>query len=100
LVEGETVSRPAGSHLNHHQRETVRKIYAHPVTRGLAWHDVESLLGAIGDVTTSHDDRYHVTAGDVTRVFVRPKSKELDVAEVMELRHFLEAVGVADDGDG
>jgi hypothetical protein len=93
------VTTPEGIHLNHHQRETVRKIFAHPVSHGLAWHDVESLLGAIGDVSTSHDDRFHVTAGDVTRVFVRPKSKELDADEVIELRHFLEAVGVNDGSD-
>jgi hypothetical protein len=54
-------------------------------------------LDAIADETTSHDDRYHVTAGDVTRVFVRPRSKELGAEEVVELRHFLEAVGVTEE---
>jgi len=86
-------------HLNHHQRETVERIFQHPIRHDIEWREVEALLESIGTFEWSHDDRMHVSVGEVRHVFIRPKAKEIDADSVVDLRHFLRAAGfVPDEG--
>jgi hypothetical protein len=81
--------------LNHRHRETVERLFQHPMSHNIEWRDVESLLEAIGECEWSHDDRVHVTIGDARHVFIRPKTKEVDADMIVDLRHLLTAAGYA-----
>ncbi len=80
-------------HLSNHHRETLQKIFQHPVSHNLEWREVISLLNAVGTVEERHDDRYAVTIGEDSQVFLRPKHKDVDVEVVLELRRMLRAEG-------
>jgi hypothetical protein len=75
-----------GSHLR-----TYEKIFQHPVSHNLAWHDVFSLFRHLGDVSVELNGHLKVTRNG--HVLILPSSRTKDVAEVeelMKLRHFLE----------
>lgn len=79
--------------LNNHHRQTLEALFAHPTRHNLQWHDVGSLLSAIGDVDEKHDGRVAVTIADTTMTLSRPKSKDVGSEEVLEIRQFLKGVG-------
>jgi len=81
-------------HLNHHQRETLNRVFAHPIAHNLEWRDLESLLEAVGSCEWTHDDHLKVTIGDSSHVVVRPKSKDVEVDTIVDLRHFLRGAGI------
>ena len=49
-----------------------------------------SRLGA-----TEHDGKFLVKVGDETEVFTRPKGKDIDVQQVVDLRRMLTGAGYA-----
>lgn len=79
--------------LNHHQRETVAQLMRHPVSHNLEWHDVRSLLEAVGTVDERHHGKVAVTVGDDTQVFEPPRHKDLDEQLVVDLRRMLKNAG-------
>jgi hypothetical protein len=85
------------AHLSHHHRETLQRVFQHPVSHNLEWRDVLSLLEAVGTVELRHDDRYHVVVGEQSQVLMRPKNKDLDVEVIMELRRLFKAAGYEPD---
>jgi hypothetical protein len=79
------------SDLNGRHRHTYETIFRHPVAHNLEWHDVRSLLAAVGDVTEGHNGALQVARNGHTEVFHAPKHKDVATAEhVLALRHFLE----------
>ena len=52
-----------GTKLDGHHRVTLEKIFQHPVSHNIQWHDVLSLLEAVATTVREHDGRYHVTLG-------------------------------------
>jgi len=81
------------THLNNHHRNTLRQIFAHPVSHNIEWHSVVSLLGAVGTVERYHDGRISVKLGPHVTVFERPDNKDLDVSEVSTVRKMLADAG-------
>ncbi|MGH3733721.1 MAG: hypothetical protein ACRDVC_10195 [Acidimicrobiales bacterium] len=81
------------THLSRHHRDTLLQIFQHPASRNIAWHDVLSLLEATGAVEERHDGKYHVHLGDNVQVFIRPKHKDIDVQQVVDLRRIVTAEG-------
>jgi hypothetical protein len=79
--------------LSSHHRNTLGKIFQHPASHNIEWHDVLSLLTAIGSVTRHRDNKVAVTVGSETRFFDVPKGKDLDVDGIVALRHLLVAAG-------
>ena len=61
-----------GMNLDSHHAATVEKIFQHPVSHNIEWHDVLSLLEGVGEVTKEHDGRYKVTLGSETETFDVP----------------------------
>ena len=55
--------------MDGHHRATMEKIFNHPVSHNIQWHDVLSLLESVADVTKESDGRYRVTLGDETETF-------------------------------
>lgn len=78
-------SRPK---LDSHHRATVEKIFSHPISNNVQWHDVMSLLESIGTVQV-HKDRITVTLGAESEGFARPKGNDLDEEQVLDLRRML-----------
>ena len=82
-----------GSELDGHHRATVEKIFNHPVNHNIQWHDVLSLLEATGTVEQKHDGKYQVQLGDGIEVITKPKHKDIDAQQVVDLRRIFTAAG-------
>ncbi len=80
-------------HLNDHHRDTVAKILQHPTSHNVEWHAVLSLLEDVGNVEQRHDGRVKVTVGGETEIFDKPKHKDIDEQQVIDLRRMLAAAG-------
>ena len=80
-------------HLNNHHRDTLLKLFQHPASHNIEWHAVLSLLEAVGSVEERHDGKYHVQVGTETEVITRPKHKDIDVQQVVDLRRMLTTAG-------
>jgi hypothetical protein len=63
---------------------TYNAIFSHPIARNIKWHDLESMLGSICEVTEQHN-------GSLKFVIHPPKHKDFsDIDELMNIRHFLD----------
>ena len=80
-------------HLNNQHRDIVAKILQHPASHNVEWHAVLSLLQYIGQVDERHDGRFEVTIGGETEIFDKPKHKNIDEQQVVDLRRMLRAAG-------
>jgi hypothetical protein len=87
------MSTPAPVHLNDHHRDTLLQIFQHPTSHNVEWHDVVSLLQAVGSVETRHDGKLVVQVGTASATLTRPKGKDIDVQQVVDLRHMLTEAG-------
>ncbi len=84
--------------LDAHHRTTVEKLFTHPTSHNIQWHDVLSLLTAVAEVEEVHDGRYRVTLGGETQTFERPKGHDVDVQAVVDLRRMLTGAGLGPEG--
>jgi hypothetical protein len=84
-----------GSHrLDAHHRATLEKIFNHPVSHNIQWHDVLSLLEGVAAVTQGLDGRYTVTLGQETETFDAPRHHDIDEQQVIDLRRMLRSAGI------
>jgi hypothetical protein len=90
-------SSPAPIHLNSHQRETLERIFQHPVGHNVEWRTVLSLLEAVATVKEASNGRYLVTLGTETETFEAPKHKDVDAQQIVDLRRMLKNAGYASD---
>lgn len=80
--------------LKSHHLATAEKILAHPASHNIEWHDAAALIVEIGSITEGANGRYTVTIGDETQIFDRPRGKDLDVQQIVDLRKMLTASGI------
>ena len=80
-------------HLNSHHRDTVALIFQHPAGHNIEWHDVLSLLEAVGSVKEESNGHYRVTLGTETETFEPPRHKDIDLQQVVDLRRMLKNAG-------
>jgi hypothetical protein len=90
---------PTPVHLNNKHRETVTKILQHPVGHNIEWQAVHSLLEAVGTIEESHDGKFVVTLGGETETFERPRHKDIDPQQVVDLRRMLRNAGYGESTD-
>ena len=78
----------------------MQEIFGHPISGNLEWRRVESLFESLGaDVSETSHGRIKVRLTGQERGFTRPHHKDVTSKdEIMEIRHFLEAAGVAPAG--
>jgi hypothetical protein len=86
-------STPEPTDLSSHHRNTLSKIFQHPASHNIEWHDVLSLLTAIGSVARHRDNKVAVTVGSETRFFDIPEHKDIDVDSIVDLRRLLADAG-------
>jgi hypothetical protein len=83
-----------GKELDGHHRATVEKIFNHPVSHNIQWHDVLSLLKSVGDVVEEPSGRFRVTLGSETETFDPPRHHDIDEQQVIDLRRMLKSAGI------
>ena len=83
-----------GIELDGRHRVTVEKIFRHPVSHNIQWHDVLSLLQSVATVTAEHDGRYAVTLGSETETLDAPRHHDIDEQMVIDLRRILRSAGI------
>jgi hypothetical protein len=81
------------AYLNSHHRDTVALIFQHPAGHNIEWHDVLSLLEAVGSVKVEPNGHYRVTLGTETETFEPPRHKDIDLQQVVDLRRMLKNAG-------
>jgi predicted RNA binding protein YcfA (HicA-like mRNA interferase family) len=79
------------------QVRTLGWIFEDPVRANIDWHDVESVLSALGAVLTEgKGSRVRVALNEVRAVFHEPHPrKEISKGMVRSLRDFLNAAGIS-----
>ena len=82
------------SDLSSHHRDTLQKILSHPASGNIEWRRVLSLLEAVGTVDEQHNGKVKVTVGPETEVLEPPRSKDIDVQMVVDLRRMLSSAGL------
>ncbi len=80
-------------HLDSNQRDTLLQIFQHPTSHNIEWRAVLSLLEAVGSVERRHDGKFSVHVGAETEVVTRPKQKDIDPQQVVDLRRMLTGAG-------
>jgi hypothetical protein len=84
---------PEPVHLSGRHRDTVEEILRHPVSHNIEWRAVLQMLEQVGTVVERHDGRFSVTVGAETEIFERPRHKEIDAQQVVDLRRMLTNAG-------
>ena len=80
-------------HLSGHHRDTLVQIFQQKTNYNLEWHDVVSLLEAIGSIEQQHDDMFLFRIGQETEVLRRPGGKDIDGQQLVDLRRILTRAG-------
>jgi hypothetical protein len=76
-------------------QHTLESIFQNPVPGNLKWHDIIGLVEHIGVVKTKSNGQLTFTINGVPRIFHQAKDKDIaDPPQVLDLRHFLESVGI------
>jgi hypothetical protein len=93
-------------HLSGHHRDTLLQIFQPKTNYNVEWHDVVSLLEAIGSIEQQHDDMFLFRIGEETEVLRRPNDKDIDGQQLVDLRRILTSAGydtvaadLVDEGD-
>lgn len=84
--------------LNNHHRDTIEKIFSHPISGNVEWRDVLSLLEAVGTAVEEHNGKVKVTLGPETEVVRPPHGKDIDKQMVVDLRRMLKNAGFGPGG--
>ena len=80
-------------HLSGHHRDTLLQIFQPKTNHNVEWHDVVSLLGAVGSIEQQHDDMFLFRIGQETEVLRRPSEKDIDGQQLVDLRRLLTSAG-------
>jgi hypothetical protein len=80
-------------HLSGHHRDTLVQIFEEKTNYNVEWHDVVSLLRAIGSIEEQHDDMFRFRLGQETEVLRRPSDKDIDGQQLVDLRRILSSAG-------
>ena len=91
-------SSPSEPHLDNHHRNTLRQIFAHPVSHNVEWRAVASLLEAVGTVEVRHDGKVDVRVGSERAFLEPPAGKDVDTQMVLDLRKMLSQAGYGPEG--
>jgi len=80
--------------LTHHHRDTLEKIFSHPLSGNVEWRQVLSLLAAVGTTTQEPNGKVRVELGGQTEVLRPPDGKDVDRQLIVDLRRMLTNAGL------
>jgi len=79
------------------QLRTYNRIFQHPLSHNLDWHDVLGMFRQLGDVEDEPNGNVKVTRNGKVLILHAPRTKDVaEAEEVMTLRHFLAGSEVAE----
>jgi hypothetical protein len=87
------MSESQPTRLTSHHRATLEKIFQHPVAHNLEWNDVFSLLNAVFTVEEKRDGKFEIVFEGTSETFEKPKHKDIDAQEVIDVRRLLQRAG-------
>ena len=85
---------PESIKLDSHHRTTAERIFRHPTSHNIQWHDVQSLLEAFGDCRETKHHSYEVKVAEEIVIFRGPLGRDLTDEHVVEVRKVLGKVGI------
>jgi hypothetical protein len=80
--------------LNHRHRDTLEKIFSHPLSGNVEWRQVLSLLEAVATTTQEPNGKVKVELGGETEVLRPPNGKDVDRQMIVDLRRMLTNAGL------
>ena len=86
------------AHLSSHHRDTIERIFSHPLSHNVEWRQVVSLLDTIGTVTHEHNGKLRIALGSETEVLPAPRGKDVEAQIVVDLRRMLTQAGFGPGG--
>jgi hypothetical protein len=87
------MTTPEPESLDGRHRDTLRRIFEHPTSHNIEWHEVTSLLEAVGTVTVRRDGKVAVKLGPELEFLEPPVGKDVDDQMVVDLRRMLRGAG-------
>jgi hypothetical protein len=87
------MTTPEPERLDGRHRDTLRRIFEHPTSHNVEWHEVMSLLEAVTDVTVHKDGKVAVKIGDELEFLEPPAGKDVDDQMIVDLRRMLGNAG-------
>lgn len=81
--------------VNHHHRDTIATLFAHPTSGNLKWVDIISMLNAVGEVEDKGDGRIRVALGSTVEGF-EVHEKDATVEQIADLRRMLRDAGIVE----
>ena len=88
------------THLSNRNEHILRRIFQHPASHNLEWSDVIALINHLGTVEYMENGHVTFTVNGVSENFHPEKDKKdvSEVQEVLDIRRFLQGVGIGKDG--
>ena len=80
--------------LTHHHRDTLEKIFSHPLSGNVEWRQVLSRLAAVGTTTQEPNGKVKVELGGEAEVLQPPDDKDVDRQMIVDLRRMLTNAGL------
>jgi hypothetical protein len=80
--------------LDHHHRTTAERVFRHPTSHNIQWHDVQSLCESFGECRETKHNSYEVKVEDQVFIFRGPLGRDLTDEHVIDLRKVLRSVGI------
>ena len=80
--------------LDSHHRVTADRIFRHPMSRNIQWHDVTSLLESLGECRETTHGSYEFKADGVIQIFPGPLGRDLSEQHVSDMRKVLRRAGI------
>lgn len=84
--------------LSGRHEDTLQRIFTHPSSHNIEWRQVRALLSEVTTVTEHDDGRIGIRAGDHEVVLPRPRNKDIDMEELVDVRRLLEELGYGPKG--
>ena len=85
--------------LSGRHRDTLAKIFLHPVSHNIEWRRVIALLEEAGTVRERRDGKLEVSVGSAASVLEPPRGKDLTVQQVLDVRRMLATAGYGEGGE-
>jgi len=80
--------------LDSHHRVTAEKIFRHPTSHNIQWHDVTSLLESLGECRETTHGSFEIKLDGMLHVFGGPLGRDLTDQQVGDARKVLRHVGI------
>ncbi len=86
-------------HLSTKDHHILERIFQHPTSHNLEWHDVIALIDHLGTVEEKENGHLTFIVNGVSEGFHRSREKDVsEVEQVLDIRRFLERAGIGKNG--